>query len=89
MTDTKKPGIPDAVARILAQASQQRAAYGQNPETPEGPAGETVAAVAGDSDADPAVVEFCAELDHSDTDNGKRLRLHFGDDLLVLSLIHI
>lgn len=85
MTDTKKPGIPDAVARILAQASQQRAAYGANPGTPEGPSGETVAAVAGDSDPDPAVVEFCAEMDHSDTDNGKRLKLHFGDDLLVVA----
>ncbi|MCJ7996675.1 DNA primase [Rhizobium cremeum] len=85
MTDTKKPNIPDAVARILAEAQAQRAGYAQNPGTPEGPAGEPVAAIAGDSDADPAVVAFCAEFDHSDTDNGKRLRLHFGDDLLVVA----
>lgn len=85
MTDKQKPGIPEAVARLLAQATAQRAGYAQNPETPEGPAGETVAAVAGDGDADPAIVEFCAEMDHSDTDNGKRLRLHFGDDLLVVA----
>ncbi len=85
MTDTKKPNIPDAVARILAQAQAQRTGYAANPGTPDGPAGEPVAALAADTDADPAVVEFCAEFDHSDTDNGKRLKLHFGDDLLVVA----
>lgn len=33
---------------------------------------------------DPAVIEFCAGLDHSDTDNGLRLRKHFGFDIAVL-----
>ncbi len=33
---------------------------------------------------DPAVIESCAALDHSDTDNGKRLIAHFGSDLLVM-----
>lgn len=85
MADSKQTGIPDAVARMLAQATSQRAGYARNPGTPEDPAGEAVAAVAGDDDPDPAVVEYCAELDHSDTDNGKRLRLHFGEDLLVVA----
>jgi putative DNA primase/helicase len=85
MTNTHTPNIPDAVAKILAQAQAQRAGYGQNPGTPEGPSGEAVAALSADIDADPAVVEFCSELDHSDTDNGKRLKLHFGDDLLVIA----
>ena len=35
--------------------------------------------------ADPKVVELCASLDHSDTDNGKRLREHFGRDLCVMA----
>jgi putative DNA primase/helicase len=35
-------------------------------------------------DLDAAIVEKCAALDHSDTDNGKRLIAHFGADLLVL-----
>ncbi len=33
---------------------------------------------------DPEVVAECARLDQSDTDNGRRLLLHFGDDMLVL-----
>lgn len=36
------------------------------------------------ADVDKGVVEACAALDHSDTDNGKRLIAHFGRDLLVL-----
>jgi putative DNA primase/helicase len=36
------------------------------------------------SDVDMGAVEACAPLDHSDTDNGKRLIAHFGRDLLVL-----
>ncbi len=38
-----------------------------------------------DSGADPTIVARCAALDHSDTDNGKRLREHFGRDLLVMA----
>ncbi|TBW33370.1 DNA primase [Siculibacillus lacustris] len=34
---------------------------------------------------DMAVVEGCAKLDHSDTDNGERLIRHFGRDILVLA----
>ena len=30
-------------------------------------------------------VEMCAALDHSDTDNGERLRLHFGPNLTVVA----
>ena len=32
----------------------------------------------------PEVLAACARLDQSDTDNGQRLLMHFGDDLLVL-----
>ena len=40
----------------------------------------------GDGEAiDPDAVAFCAGLDHSDTDNARRLRRHFGEDLLVLA----
>jgi len=44
---------------------------------------------AGPSDADatgvdPEVLERCAALDHSDTDNGRRLIAHFGQDLCVM-----
>jgi putative DNA primase/helicase len=37
-----------------------------------------------DGNIPPRVIQFCAGLDHSDTDNGKRLLAHFGDDLRVL-----
>ena len=33
---------------------------------------------------DKPTLEYCAMLDHSDTDNGQRLRSYFGNDLLVL-----
>lgn len=39
----------------------------------------------GVDDADMAIVEACAVLDHSDTDNAERLLRHFGDDLAVLA----
>lgn len=34
---------------------------------------------------DQNVVRACAALDHSDTDNGKRLRNHFGRDLVIVA----
>jgi putative DNA primase/helicase len=43
---------------------------GSPPDEPEGPDNETL--------------EYCAGLDHSDTDNGKRLIAYFGRDLLVM-----
>lgn len=46
---------------------------GEAPSQDDGPA------------ADMAVVEACAAFDHSDTDNARRLRAHFGADLVVLS----
>ncbi|MBB4005819.1 DNA primase family protein [Allorhizobium taibaishanense] len=85
MTDPKKPDLPQEVHQILQMAAAQRQGYAPNPETPEDPLGDAPAALAGDSDPDDAVVEFCAELDHSDTDNATRLRLHFGDDMTVIA----
>jgi putative DNA primase/helicase len=40
---------------------------------------------ASSEDIDFGVVEACASLDHSDTDNGERLIRHFGRDILVLA----
>jgi putative DNA primase/helicase len=37
------------------------------------------------ADVDMAIVERCAALDHSDTDNSVRLLSHFGTDLLIRS----
>lgn len=79
----KKQGLPEPVLAKMAEAAAQRA--WANPETPAGPADEEPAAVAFDVNADPAAVEYCAEFDHSDTDNGTRMKVHFGDDILVIA----
>ncbi|NTI92267.1 DNA primase [Agrobacterium rhizogenes] len=79
----KQDSRPEAVIRMMEEAAGQRS--GQNPETPASAPDESPAAIAADHDADPAVVEYCAGLDHSDTDNGIRMKLHFGDDLVVIA----
>lgn len=83
MAGKKKPELPQAVAEKVAEWEAEQA--WRNPDGPDDEEFEAPAAVVADTDADDAVVEFCAELDHSDTDNGKRLKLHFGEDLLVLA----
>lgn len=89
MTEKKKKlDLPEAVIRKIEEAAEQRA--GQNPATPEEQSeavhrDEPPAAIVADHDADRGTLEFCAELDHSDTDNGKRMQLHFGEDLLVIA----
>ena len=40
----------------------------------------------GNETVDPAVLAECAQFDHSDTDNGKRLVKYFGADLLTLEI---
>jgi putative DNA primase/helicase len=79
----KQDSRPEAVIRMMEEAAGQR--EGQNPETPASTSEEAPAAIAADHDADPAVIEYCAGLDHSDTDNGIRMKLHFGDDLVVIA----
>lgn len=79
----KRPELPEAVAQKMEEIAAQRA--GENPETPEGPSDEPPAHLAADLDPDPAAVEYCAEFDHSDTDNGKRLITHFGGDIIVIA----
>lgn len=74
-------GVPDDVVRALAEAEQQRQQYSGPPKE----ADRGRAKVERESDADLAVVEFCATLDHSDTDNGRRLNLHFGEDIVVVA----
>lgn len=81
----KKGGLSPEAEEAIARMAAERAAYSGNPGTPAQAEREGPAALASDTDPDPAVVEFCSDLDHSDTDNGKRLRLHFGDDLLVVA----
>ena len=90
----RKPTPPE-VAAMLAAAEEQAAALdaaGPGPhvvdEVPfatfdeEGEPGT----VPGVGDVfDPATVRDCAVLDHSDTDNARRLLAHFGTDLLVLA----
>jgi putative DNA primase/helicase len=76
MTEKKKNQFPEALSAKLKQWQKDREACA---------ADDAPAAAEAETDADEAVVEYCAELDHSDTDNGKRLNLHFGKDLLVVA----
>lgn len=47
---------------------------------------QSLAAAAADDDGQlDAAIRDCAALDHSDTDNGKRLRAYFAGDLLVMA----
>lgn len=71
------------IAEIVAQA------LGPQPEG-EAPAATDPCDDLGPSDAensgvDESIVAACAALDHSDTDNGLRLRRHFGADLAVMA----
>ncbi|KQY21041.1 DNA primase [Rhizobium sp. Root483D2] len=85
--------MPDDVVRLLAEAEAQRRAYEGYPETPDEDEasadivadGEPPPSVDVDVNVDPACVEYCATLDHSDTDNGIRMKLHFGCDLVVIA----
>ncbi len=95
MPRKKKGELPPEVAAMLAAAQEQEAAFdAAGPGTPD----LGIDALAGfDEDGepgtvpgagdrfDPAIVRECAALDHSDTDNARRLQAHFGDDLLVLA----
>lgn len=92
MTTEKSPkGVPEAVARIMREAQGQRRQY--NPATPSETFdtletledGEPQPGMPDASEVDPQIIEYCSELDHSDTDNGLRLRAHFGKDLLVVT----
>lgn len=53
---------------------------GGPPEPPDGGAAD-----GGDGDPGGDTLAWCAKLDHSDTDNGKRLIAHFGGDLVVMA----
>jgi putative DNA primase/helicase len=82
VAEKKKPALPDAVAEKVAEWEAEHAWQNDAPAEDDF---EAPAAVVADTDADDAIVEYCAEFDHSDTDNGKRLKLHFGEDLIVIS----
>ncbi|MFC5760538.1 DNA primase family protein [Rhizobium sp. GCM10022189] len=88
MLDNLSTEMPDGLKEIIQAAMVQRGEL--DPETPPlaDDHAETLddgAAPPDDADALKEILEYCAGLDHSDTDNGKRLLKHFGKDLLVVS----
>lgn len=88
----KKKGVPADVAAMMEEARRQAEAAAlaipgtplSDDDVPEDD-GEPGTSPRGGGPADMAIVEACAGLDHSDTDNAERLLAHFGQDLLVLS----
>lgn len=88
MLDIVSTEMPDGLKEIVQAAMVQRGEI--DPETP--PVADDHAETLDhgtpppdDADKLKQTLEYCAGLDHSDTDNGKRLLKHFGDDLLVVS----
>ena len=79
----RKAELPPEVQAKMDEAAEQRAP--QNPETPLGDSIEPPPHLLADISPDPAGVEYCASFDHSDTDNGKRMQVHFGTDILVVA----
>jgi len=80
---------PEAIARRLtgedgldgfAGGDAQGDAHG-DPFDALGPSDRAAAA----AEVEDSVVARCALLDHSDTDNGERLRAHFGGDIVVVA----
>lgn len=92
MAKKSKP-VPADVAAQIAEAERQRAASAADDASDHGLTGNPLAAFAPDAPEmarDPAtpdrpVVEWCARLDHSDTDNAARMIGHFGRELLVVT----
>jgi putative DNA primase/helicase len=90
---SKNTSIPPEVLRMAAIAEEQRRSYGafSGTSADDHDLSETVAdgepppSGIDPSEVDDEVVDHCAGLDHSDTDNGERLKLHFGRDLLVVT----
>ena len=80
MTDKTKSGIPDTVARIIAEAQAQRGAYTRNPDPltvadPE-PEEESFAL------SPDEILENCAREPETDIGNARRIIERFGDQIL-------
>lgn len=86
-------GMPPALIEIMAQRRAQELAadrraleiLGAHHPDPIDVLPTDVKSV--DDGPDPKIVEICAGLDHSDTDNGERLKRHFGRDILVIKQV--
>jgi len=78
-TDKTGKGVPEAVARIIAQAQGQRRAYGQNPDPLPVQTG-----ISANSDlvlSPEEILEECSREPETDIGNGRRLLNRFGDRL--------
>src|SRR5262249_54340700 len=93
------PGADDIIAGIIDGAppapvpdgappekkKRSRAAASRRHSSPNEEASTATLEVEGER-IHQAAIAACALLDHSDTDNGKRLRAYYGSDLTVLAL---
>lgn len=81
-------GLPAELLEILAHAGayENSGPLPDDVETADTVSdGEPGASRQHDDPVDMGIVEHCSGLDHSDTDNATRMRLHFGQDLLVVA----
>ena len=85
----KRKTIPDDVREVMKDAEKQRGARESeqnNPLEAFAMPGNPAPAMATDPGTpEDDIVEWCASLDQSDTDNAARLIAHFGRDVLVVS----
>lgn len=91
-----RSGVPALVAEMMAMAATQRDLYRSLgarktglSEGPDVPIEVVVVKASGDGrrgkgTPDPETLDFCAALDHSDTDNAKRLLAYFDGEILVI-----
>jgi putative DNA primase/helicase len=83
---------PEAAARIVAMFPNEGSGFlsPQSQDAEEGldasDDGDVRPSDSGSEPVDAEKIKACAALDHSDTDNGKRLLRHFGADLCALEI---
>ena len=84
MTDTpKRPALPEAVARKMAEAALQRS--GKNPDPL--PIAEPEIAEPSLQLSPEEILEWCAREPETDIGNGNRFRIRYGDDVLNVARV--
>lgn len=84
MPSASKPTPAEQVRAILEAAQHPLARADDRPESDSGEGEPGTGPAPDDEGIDPETVAWCAGLDHSDTDNARRLKAHFGQDLRVI-----
>lgn len=92
MSDETDAATPHPIIATLEAAAPYAPEVDSSPEGDVGPSliddvseADGAPSLKGVEGSNPEIVEFCAGLDVSDTDNAVRLIAHFGEDLVVMA----